>query len=186
MTYFSASQIRRRKPSLGGYIGAYLVIGITTLTILHYSVIAGQAGTKAIKQWALRTFNGTVEAPTKLIRPVPAFAEEIIPTQTPTLTRKDIIFSKKHGDIIWRIYGLESSYGTANGYNQWCRSKGMWNDFGYAVHDKVCFHTFEESVNAVENWVEKHADLPLGKMLCYYNQGNKKYNCDYSGNFLEL
>lgn len=112
-------------------------------------------------------------------------AEMFFPTPTPTPTKEQIIFAHKHGDIIWHIYGLESSFGRADG----CRAKGLYNGFGYRQNSSewVCYRTFNEVVDHVEAWVEQHSDLPLGQMMCLYNAGDANTtDCNDANQFMKL
>ena len=89
-------------------------------------------------------------------------------------------------EIVWRIYGLESSYGKNDG----CKRQGKFNGFGFGQHesDWQCFNTFEEASNAVHNWIasmqEQGYDIPT--MICYYNTGKLISNCSYYQKFLVL
>ena len=105
-------------------------------------------------------------------------------TPTPTPTDKDIIFSQKHGDIIYRIWGLETSFSKQPFL--FCSRKGLRNDFGFNVLNKQCFNSFSDEVQAVEGWIEQHEGLSLGKMLCIYNKGLSQKDCNYAENFLNL
>lgn len=103
-------------------------------------------------------------------------------------TEKEIIFSYKNGDILWKIYGLESSWGRNDG----CREQGKYNGFGYGQNKYVwnCFNSFEEVVEKVNNWFEKRLKEngnDLTEALCYYNTGlTKQVNCKYYQSFISL
>lgn len=130
--------------------------------------------------------------PTSLINPVnmAAYAETIevagysaIPVFTPK--EETYILSYKHGDILWRIYALESSRGI-NGY-LYCEKLGMRNDFGFDVAHKTCFSSLDEELTAVSNWFDVQLQkLTLADSLCYYNVGIKENSCEYAKNFLNL
>lgn len=104
------------------------------------------------------------------------------------LTEKDIILSKKHGEILWKIYGLESSWGRNDG----CREQGKFNGFGYGQNSYVwnCFDSFEEVVEKVNNWFDKRLKEngnDLAEALCYYNLGlERQINCKYYQSFISL
>ena len=89
-------------------------------------------------------------------------------------------------EIVWRIYGLESSYGKNDG----CKRQGKFNGFGFGQHetDWQCFKTFEEASQAVHNWVASMQaqgyDMPT--LVCYYNTGKLISNCSYYQKFLAL
>jgi len=155
---------------------ASLVIVILTLAIIETPIITfGKtrdtlANTVKIqKVWAAKTAGSSAI------------------TKTPT--KEDIIYSAKHGDIIYRIWTMETSKGTAtdpSGINVICNKKGMSNEFGYSPFDRTCFPTFKEAVARVDKWIDDHKKLGLAKMLCEYNQGNPKVSCDYVKNFLGI
>lgn len=139
-----------------------------------------------ITQEIRNTFTTEAEAPA-LFNPLPrAYAYELthrIPP-TPEKTAKEIIYSYKHGDILWHIYGLESSFGNADG----CLKQGLYNGYGFRQNSSewVCYKSFQEVTGHVEAWIEAHEGLPLGQILCIYNEGKKKSYCNYAGNFLNL
>lgn len=114
---------------------------------------------------------------------------KIEPTITPKpKTEKEIIFSKKYGEILWKIYGLESSWGR----NDSCRNQGKYNGFGYGQNSYVwnCFDSFEEVVEKVNNWFDKRLKEngnDLAEALCYYNLGlERQINCKYYQSFISL
>ena len=113
-----------------------------------------------------------------------AHAQVITPTPTPTQT--DYIFTKKHGDIIYRIWSKETTKGKYPFI--YCKKRGLVNDFGYGVTNKspLCFNTFEDEVNVVEKRFEELEGLPLGEQLCVYNLGVYEKDCQYAEDILGL
>lgn len=94
----------------------------------------------------------------------------------------------KNGDILWKVYGLESTWGRNDG----CRDQGRFNGFGYGQNGNVwnCFESFEEVVLKVDKWFSSRLSKNGGDMveaLCFYNlgQGNLS-NCQYYQKFLSL
>lgn len=105
------------------------------------------------------------------------------PTPTPP-TKKDIIYQYKHGDIIYQIWGLESSFGQQP-FRE-CLQRSETNELGYNVLNHQCFKTFRESVATVEKWIEEHQYLTLGELLCTYNVGEANKPCEYEYNSLKI
>lgn len=110
-----------------------------------------------------------------------ALQVKILPTPTKPLTDKEIIYKQKHADVLWKIYGLESSWGK----NDSCKNIGKFNGYGYASQ---CFDSFEEVTMKVNNWLEKQirSGKDLATTLCYYNLGEITPNCKYFQAFLSL
>lgn len=117
----------------------------------------------------------------------------VIPTVTPapdsTNPEKTYIYTKKHGDVIWRIYGLESTWGKA--YDG-CKDNRQVNGFGFGQTDDhsswFCYPSRQAVVDSVEQWLEHHLDeehMTLRDALCIYNQGTASL-CPYADHFLDL
>ena len=87
-------------------------------------------------------------------------------------------------DIVWKIYGLESSFGK----NDDCKREGKFNGFGYGQHKTgwQCFDTFEQAVAQVHKWLESRQHLSVAQALCLYNQGKIVNDCPYYQRFLSL
>lgn len=149
----------KKKDNWREWIGLYIIFVILLILIFQ--------GSKFITQSVLAQEQA-------VISPLP----KTTPTPTPTLTEKEIIFSKKHGEIIWRIYQHESTFGK----NDSCREYGKFNGFGFMQNSRqwLCFDRFNDAVTAVEMWIEDHSDMSLAEMLCFYNTGKKLSSCGYS------
>lgn len=110
----------------------------------------------------------------------------ILPSPTPKLrTEREIIFASKHGSVLWKIYGLESTWGKADS----CRIRG--NGFaGFGVMNAgqvVCYDTFQIAVDRADYWLTKNGvDKDLATALCLWNTGKPEINCMYYQNFLTL
>jgi hypothetical protein len=81
-------------------------------------------------------------------------------TPTPTPTHEQIVLNAKHGDILYRVWNNETGRGTSRStdptaLHTYCKNKGMTNEFGYDPQDKLCFPTFQDSVNTVSAWWDK-------------------------------
>ena len=103
-------------------------------------------------------------------------------------TGKEFILSRPHGDILWGIYGKESTFGK----NDSCKTQGKYNGFGYGQNTAswLCFATLEEVTERVEGWLVTNLPLFGGNVkqtLCYYNTGNKRLtSCEYATEVLLL
>lgn len=102
------------------------------------------------------------------------------------LTDKEIIYNHKYADILWRIYGLESSYGKNDG----CKDDGQFNGYGFAQNTSSwnCFTSFEIVTDKVDLWIDKQIKkgLTVAELLCLYNTGTISKNCMYYTKYLSL
>lgn len=101
------------------------------------------------------------------------------------LSEKDLILSQTHGDLIWRVYGLESNFGKLDN----CRKSGMFNGFGFKQHSKnwICYTSFAEVVSDVNDWFTQQLKTKsIPEALCFYNTGNQIKNCDYYQKYLNI
>ncbi|KKR00138.1 MAG: hypothetical protein UT24_C0016G0027 [Candidatus Woesebacteria bacterium GW2011_GWB1_39_12] len=101
------------------------------------------------------------------------------------LTEKEQILAQKHGAILWKIYGLESTWGKADG----CRlnNKG-WGGFGVMNEGQViCYESFTKAVERAEFWLSKmNPDKNLNEALCLWNTGIRQPMCNYSISYENL
>jgi len=128
----------------------------------------------AVARMTVQTFNVVAEAPTHIISPLATAYASSSATIKPT--HEEYIKTKSHGDIILRIYSNESSEGK-NPF-LYCTKKGMQNDFGYGVTLKtpICFKTFEDSVNTVNDWFDKELKThTLAESLELYSGNSQTY-----------
>lgn len=103
---------------------------------------------------------------------------------TREMTKEEIINAQPHAKQIMHIWEHETSKGKASksdptALHNKCSAKGKTNEFGYSPFDVTCFDTFEESVQAVERWLEKEDR----RALCRYNKGTDETNCTYVSNY---
>lgn len=127
--------------------------------------------------------------PKHIVSPLPI---ETVPTVTPTpkpMTDEEFIKSLPYGEIVWKTYGHESSYGKHDG----CRAKGLYNGFGFGEYVSGhyhCYASLQEVATDVSRWFAARLDgdnMELKQGLCYYNTGNKNlYDCDYAEYTLNL
>lgn len=111
----------------------------------------------------------------KLVQPV--YAQEP--------THEKIIRGKTNGDIVWKVFRLESSAGANDG----CKRQGKFNGFGYRQNSKewVCYDTFEEVAHYVSVlFEERMQQMSLAEALCLYNTGTKSKDCKYYRDFMAL
>jgi hypothetical protein len=98
----------------------------------------------------------------------------------------DIVMGKKNGDILWKVYKLESSLGKNDG----CKKSGKWNGFGYGQNTNVwnCFDTFEEVAYKVDAWFTDkfNKGYTVEESLCLYNVGTRTNDCDYAKQYWNL
>ena len=92
----------------------------------------------------------------------------------------------QRNDLVWKIYGLESSYGKNDG----CKRTGKFNGFGYGQHKSgwQCFDSFDEVVAKVHAWIEAKqlAGYTVPEILCMYNQGIRVSDCQYYQHYLTM
>lgn len=98
---------------------------------------------------------------------------------------QDIIMASRHGSILWKIYGLETSWGKTD----YCRihNKGYG---GFGVLDPngiVCYPSFSKAVERAEYWLVKNGiDENIAQALCRWNVGQSITTCNYYKNYLAL
>ena len=122
---------------------------------------------------------------TNVIGPVveSTLSASITPTMPATLTDEQIVKANPHGDVLWKIYALESS----RGKNDYCRNSNKgFGGFGVLDRGKiVCYETFEKAVERAEYWLIKNGvDRNLAVALCRWNEGKSIDNCYYYTNYL--
>jgi len=95
----------------------------------------------------------------------------------------EMIKKEKYGDIMLKIYEMESN----SGKNDSCRKSGKFNGFGYGQNTDtwMCYNTFEEVVNKVNSWFEAQykTGYAFNQILCFYNTGTYYTTCDYNTKF---
>jgi len=104
------------------------------------------------------------------------------PTSRPR-SEKEIIMATKHGEVLWKIYGLETTWGK----NDYCRPNG-YGGFGVMDNGKVvCYESFEKAVERADYWLTKNGvDKDLATTLCIWNEGVARNDCPYYNNYLTL
>src|SRR3990167_9325221 len=106
---------------------------------------------------------------------------KVVVTPTPTSipkTDRQVIDDTKHAEVLWKVYGLESTWGA----NDYCRINGKgYGGFGVLDNESkiVCYPTFEKAIKRAEHWLVKagiHKNLLPA--LCQYNLGTPNLvNC---------
>lgn len=120
----------------------------------------------------------------------PKKADEInLPSVTPTprlRSEKEIILSMKHGNVLWKIYGLETSYGK----NDYCRNNGLgYGGFGVMHAGQIiCYDSFAKATERAEYWLTNlGVDKNLVSALCMWNLGQQGLvNCVYYQHYLSM
>ncbi len=110
--------------------------------------------------------------------------QKVYISETPR-SDEEIIRSLPYGDLIWKTYGHESTWGKYDG----CRAQGKYNGFGFEQNDTgyVCFGSLKEVAVKVSQWFEQHLKtITVRQALCYYCYGKLMDNCDYADYSLNL
>lgn len=178
----------RRKPTSVHYRLRYVYyLGISMSLLI---------GGSLLNRYQHPTFINPVIAETTQIPPTPTPTPDVTArltaaTETPDTTTTTIspehayILTKHHPDILWRMYGLESSFGRNDG----CKASGEFNGFGFAQNTTTwnCYGSFTEVVDKVDAWLDTElAHHTLAQSLCLYNQGIIENDCRYARNFMNL
>lgn len=117
-------------------------------------------------------------------------AKEEPGTQVP-FSEEAIVKSLKNGEVVWKVYGLESTWGK----NDYCRANGKgYGGFGVLDNNSkiVCYQSFQEAAERAEYWLVKNGiETDLIDGLCSYNLGHlenglKHVNCKYYLDYLSL
>ena len=130
------------------------------------------------------TFGIYQRIPAKEYKVATVSAQMISPTPKP-LTEKEIVMREPHGEILWKIYFLESTLGEKDG----CRINNEgYGGFGVKDGNKVvCYETFEKAVDRAEYWFSKAlTGNTVDEALCVWNTGKVQPMCDYSLTFNSL
>lgn len=84
------------------------------------------------------------------------------------------------------IHFRESNNGTAkSGHHVTCRTKGMWNEIGYAPQQGFCFADEAAGFAKLDSWLKENVEvLGIAKSLCKYNSGSALADCKYYQDYL--
>lgn len=97
--------------------------------------------------------------------------------------KEQYIDSKPNANLIKHIWLHESTKGTnqtPKALHNICKNQGKSNELGYGgMRLKICFETFEKSVDRVSRWLDERKELTDNQKLCYYNKGLVLEQCDY-------
>lgn len=121
----------------------------------------------------------------KRIEPMPTIAPR--PQNKPEERgERDIVMSMPHGEILWKIYQLETQRGKTDN----CRITNRgYAGFGVTVDGVVyCYPTFEKATRRAEYWFnELNPDQNLISALCQWNTGvGGLATCPYYQSYLSL
>lgn len=100
-------------------------------------------------------------------------------TPTPTLSDEQFIKTLPAGQIVWKTYGHESSYGK----NDACKTQSLFNGFGFGQNKSgyYCYSSLREIATKVSSWFVSHLKtMTVKQALCYYNTGKILNTCDYA------
>ena len=137
----------------------------------------------------------TIEA-RPLVTPVATQSAELKPSPTPEPKEESFhIVPSVHAEGVREIdyktlasfiHYRESNNGTAKtGHHVTCRTKGMWNEIGYAPQQGFCFASEEEGFAKLDSWLKENvAALGISKSLCKYNSGKALADCQYYQDYL--
>lgn len=123
----------------------------------------------------------------KVVTPTPTPKVEGKAEETKILASSeyDLIMKQKHGDILWKIYQLE----TQRGQTDYCRINGNgFGGFGVMGENGVqCYPTFEKAVERASYW---YGQISTGRTqaqaLCKWSGHGETNNCQYVNNFNSL
>lgn len=97
-------------------------------------------------------------------------------------TEKEIVLSQPHGQILWKIYQLE----TQRGKEDYCRNNNKgFGGFGVMYNGEIiCYETFEKAVERANHW---YGEIAKGRTqdqaLCKWSGHGEVDGCDYAHNF---
>ena len=120
-----------------------------------------------------------------VVTPTPPFrkeGDEIVPQSK---SEYDVVMASNHGEVLWKIYLLESTRGKADG----CRLNGNgWGGFGVMYAGQVvCYESFEKAVERADYWLTNlGVDKDLASALCTWNTGVREKTCAYYQSFINL
>ena len=108
---------------------------------------------------------------------------------TPTPSKKGLIKGAQaqeveilHTEIFDKVWMLESTQGRApSGWHIACRSRGEWNEIGYAPY-KHCFANKTEGMIKLGTWFQNKFEkgYTTDEALCMWNVGKRLSECPYS------
>ena len=116
----------------------------------------------------------------KLSSPLKPTCTDRVEIVTKVLTAEEYCKALPHGDLVWKTYGHESTFGLHDG----CKNQGKYNGFGYGQNKNgyACFDTFEEVARHVSDWFETQLkSKSISNALCYYQSGHTdQLDCEYA------
>lgn len=136
-------------------------LGITIVFALLSFALASLVFNHSAK--ASKPLNGIRTMPKKVVKPV-----------TKVKTEKEIVMEQSNGQVLWKIYQLE----TQRGKTDYCRLSGRGFG-GFGVMDNegnvVCYPTFQKAAERANYWFSKLSpETNLVNALCTFNLGNNR------------
>lgn len=108
--------------------------------------------------------------------------EIAIPSPTPVSSEEQIVKAQKYGDVLWRIYQLE----TQRGKTDWCRNNNQgFGGFGVKVEGSIhCYETFTKAAERASYWFgEIQNGRTLHGALCKWSGHGDVNECLYAKSF---
>lgn len=116
----------------------------------------------------------------------PKLNDKVVEARVVPKTEFEIVNNSKYGQIMWKIYQLETQRGKTDN----CRLTGAgYGGFGVMNEGEViCYPTFEKAVERANYWLSKmKPEENLVDALCTWNTGIKgQVNCAYYQSYLSL
>lgn len=121
-------------------------------------------------------------SPIPQVQAVDTKAKEILPT--PKVSGEEaVVKAVKHGDILWKIYQLESQ----RGKEDYCRNNGKgFGGFGVKVNETTiaCYPTFEIATERASYWFGENLNgRTLHGALCKWSGFGDVADCFYARNY---
>ena len=164
-------QKRVKTPTFGPILATVTGLGLLASVILP---IGPDKNTQFLQQFSFGEFPKVAMA----FEPNIAGTSAMIVKNSP-VTKEEIVLATDHPKEIDHIWLKESSRGknkVKGGLQDICEEQGKSNEFGYGgMAMKICFNSFEESVQVVNDWLNKRTN----ESLCFYNIGVKTPDCTY-------
>lgn len=116
-----------------------------------------------------------VPTPAPVITPI-ATQSAVIVAYVPT--DEEMIKALPNGQLVWQIYGHESTWGKFDS----CKAQGKVNGFGYgqSKFGYRCFDSLKEVATHVSHWLTVHLQTQtIAQALCEYNTGKITNTCNY-------
>ena len=162
----------------------WVIVGLIVWTYLISWFSSNYYIQSPVKEWRCMVCSRYPKKAPVSVKRVSVLTKEDVIDSAPKApqTEEQIVKSQKHGDILWKIYFLESTHGK----NDACRKSGKFGGFG-VMNDKntpACYDTFQLAADRAEYWFAKALEgHTLAEALCIWNTGKVQPMCNYSMTF---